>query len=533
MPAATQRRRKKVKSAGKDASPERSVFIDLAVSAASGAALGLSAPGFGQWFLAWVGLVPLLLLAVSSSGPAQSFLRGAVFGFAYNLVYLNWYLGLHPLNWLGFNDWQSAALAALAWLIVCLHQALITGGFAALARVIPLTGGFLVAKVEERWHLPTLIVLPLVWVLIHNKLGNAHDLLGVPWSMLEYSQYKQLPLIQIASVVGGIGLGFLLVLSNVAIAGLVATLSARLDWKPLAARSSGDSTRQLLVVALVVAVGLVSGGSTMGTDAKRQPLPVSVLQTNVNIDMQKTEHRYTLKELLARQSKMMDTVTPGLCLLTEGSVPAYLKQESAASAFLADLSRQYRVDLVVGSLDLDTKGHPYNTAFGITRTGKLLPDGYHKRYLVPFGEYTPLLVRYMPEWIQRLTNTPAGSGFAPGKKAVVLPLDCGDVAPLICFETISPELVSASVRKGGQIIVNLSDLAWFHDSMIGEQMIAFSVFRAVENKRYFVFAANSGPSAIIDPTGKIAASSKVDKQVVLTGTAATESEITPFTFWFR
>ena len=533
MPAATQRRRKKVKPASKDAATPGNPWLSIIFSAASGAVLGLSAPGFGYWFLAWAGLVPFLLLTVSASGPAQAFLRGGCFALAYNLVYLNWYLGLYPLNWLGFNDWQSAALAALAWLIVCTHQALITGGFASLIRVLPLTGGFLPARLEERWHVPSLIVLPLLWVLIHNKLANAHDLLGVPWTMLEYSQYRQLPLIQIASIVGGVGLGSLLVMSNVALAGAVATLSSKLSWKPLASRTNGDCARQLMVVALAVAVAWAWGSSTLTSRAERQPISVCVLQPNVNIDMQKTVHRYTLSELLLRESKMIADCKPGLCVLSEGSLPAYLKQEKSASAALCDLSKKHAVDLVVGTLDQDADGHPFNSAVGVTSGGKLLPDVYHKRYLVPFGEYTPVLVRYMPEWIQRLTNTPAGSGFSAGQQPVVLRLESGDVAPLICFETISPELVAASVRKGGELIVNLSDLAWFHHSMIGEQMIAFSVFRAIENKRYFVFAANSGPSAIIDPDGRIDAASGLGTQEILTGKAAIESELTPFTFWFR
>src|SRR5262249_5761873 len=258
-----------------------------------------------------------------------------------------------------------------------------------------------------------------------NKLANAHDLLGVPWTMLEYSQYRQLPLIQIASIVGGVGLGLLLVMSNVALAGAVATLSSKLSWKPLASRTHGDCARQLMVVALAVAVALAWGSSTLTSRAERPPISVCVLQPNVNIDMQKTVHRYSLSELLLRESKMIGHCKPGLCVLSEGSLPAYLKQEKSASAALCDLAKKHAVDLVVGTLDQDADGHPFNSAFGVTSGGKLLPEVYHKRYLVPFGEYTPVLVRYMPEWIQRLTNTPAGSGFSAGQRPVVLRLECG------------------------------------------------------------------------------------------------------------
>lgn len=530
MPAATQRQRKKQKASHQDSQAERGTIVTLA---AAGAVLGLSAPGFEQWFLAWAGLVPLLLLVVASEGPGQAFLRGAVFALGYNLVYLNWYLGLHPLTWLGFNPWASAALAAAAWVLVSTHQAVVTGCFAALARLLPLSGGFLPRPVEGKLQLPSLLVLPLAWVLLHNKLGNAHDLLGVPWSMLEYSQYRQLPLIQVASLVGGVGIGALLVMSNTAIAGLVATLSRKLAWQSLAARTTGDSIRQLLCVALLVAVVCAWGASRAGREHLKGTLSISVVQGNVNIDMQKTEHRYSLAELLRQQAALMQSCPPGLCILAENAVPTYLRNQRTVAAELAAIARSCRIDLVFGCLDRDSAGRPYNSAFGIARDGTLLPDAYYKRYLVPFGEYAPALVEYMPEWIHRLTNTPAGGGFAAGKQPVVLSLPSGKIAPLICFETISPELVAASVRKGGTLIVNLSDLAWFHDSMIGDQMVAFAVVRAVENGRYFVFAANSGPSAIIGPTGQIAARSPVGKQAVLVSKTANCSEITPFTFWFR
>ena len=108
-------------------------------------------------------------------------------------------------------------------------------------------------------------------------------------------------------------------------------------------------------------------------------------------------------------------------------------------------------------------------------------------------------------------------------------LSHGSLAPLICFETISPQLSAQSVRAGGELLANISDLAWFHDSIIGEQMIASAVLRAIENRRYFIFAANTGPSAIISMTGVISKKSAKNVQEVLTGKVALNSEISFFT----
>jgi apolipoprotein N-acyltransferase len=535
MPATKSRARKKpnMPRKGKRSSGQPLASpASLVVAAVCGALLGLSAPGFDQWYLAWIGLVPLLLLIVSSSGVKEGFLRGLVFGTAYNLVYLNWYLHLHPLYWLGYNEAESVALAAAAWIILALHQGLIMAVLSAFLRLLPLTGGFLPRPIDGRWCLPAPVVIPLLWVLVLNKLGNAHDFLGVPWTMLEYSQYKQLSIIQISSWIGGIGLGAIIVLVNVVLAGLVSSLSQRLSFKSLSPGTSQAAFNQALTIALCVAGMIAWGFSRLGAPQYATET-LSVLQGNINIEMEKSKRTYTLAELFEHYGRLLSKTPTGLCVWTESSVPAYLKNERELSTDLMQAARRGKHDMIVGSIDRDVEGRAYNAAFGIDADGNLADAVYHKRYLVPFGEYMPGFVHYLPEWVQRLTSTPAGIGFHSGNKPVILNLSGHEIAPLICFETLSPELVATSVRNGGSLLVNLSDLAWFHDSMVGDQMLAFSTMRAVESARYFVFAANTGPSAIIDANGRLLKRSACGKALVLTGKVLFNTERTVFTQWFN
>jgi len=498
-----------------------------------GCLLGLSCPGINQWYLAWIGLAPLVLAIAASKGVWQAGARGLVFGFAYNLVYLNWYLGLQPLKWLGFNEWQGWALAIAAWMIVSFHQALIVGLFALVAKLVPMTGSFIPQKIPGGWKLPAVLAMPLLWVLIVNKIGNAPMFLGVPWSMLEYTQYRQLPLIQIASWIGGIGVAFIMVMVNTAIASLVSTFSEKSGYKAISASDKKMALIQAAVILLIIPVTIeLNRWQTPKTIANAMT-PVAVLQGNINIDMQKTVHRYSLDELLDRYIQLIRKAKPGILIFTESAVPTYLGDNKAVQQLFGEICRGRDLDMVVGAIGRDEDNHPYNSAYGFRNDGQFAPNFYSKRYLVPFGEYAPTLVQYMPEWIRRLTNTPAGAGLSSGKSAEILKLSRGDVAPLICFECISPELAADSTRKGGQVLVNISDLAWFHRSSIGEQMIAFSVFRAIENRRFFVFAANTGPSAIIDPRGRITERSAIDETTVLAGKVGLSSEITPFTAWFR
>jgi apolipoprotein N-acyltransferase len=502
------------------------------ISLLAGAILGLSAPGIGLWFTAWFGLAPLLLLIATSETAWIAAWRGLLFGAAYNLVYGNWVLGLYPLDWLGFNAWQGALLAGAAWIILCLHQAILVSLFAGICRLIPMKGIFLPEHNKKSWQAPALLVVPILWLLCVNKLGNAHYFLGVPWTMLEYSQYKQLPIIQVCSIIGGIGLGYLMVMANTSIAITIASFSNLKSNGSFTAPNKVQALNQLLVCGLLVTCSIFYGFWQCLRPHTPATTTASVLQGNINIDMQKTVHRYSLNELLTHYSGLIPQSPPGLCVWTESSVPTYLSRERSTLSYLSSLAKVHHLDMVVGAMDLDNQSKPYNSAYGITSGGGILTTVYHKRYLVPFGEYTPAPVKGFPEWILRLTNTPAGGGFESGKDPVVLNLNCGKVAPLICFETLSPELVASSVRKGAQLLVNVSDLAWFHKSMIGDQMVAFSVLRSVESARYFVFAANTGPSAIIDPTGKINQISGVGKERVVVGKVGFVSETTPFSNWF-
>lgn len=496
----------------------------------------MSCPGFEQWYLAWVGLAPLFLLLASLKSHWQRSIIGFVFGMGYNMTYLHWYLGLAPLDWLGFPGIQGLCLASIAWTYVSSMQAIGFAVFALVAGMLPLRGSFVMVKDGGRWHLPALICLPLLWVLIVNRICNAQDLMGVPWTQLEYTQYRHTAILQAASIFGGIGVCALIVAVNVVVARLVATIATFKNkgaFKPLAAKSMEAAYYECLAMALIVGAFAAVGMWQKDQCKIEATEPVAIIQGGVNIDMQKSEHNYTLDDLTKLYDRLLSQCKNEFCVMTEGALPTYLREREDVRAWLSQEARSKHLDMVVGAMDKDGTGRPYNSAYGITSSGTMFDQVYHKRYLVPFGEYTPLLVEYFPDWVKRWTNTPAGGGFATGKEAISFPFAAGRVAPLICFECISPDQTARSCREGGQMLVNVSDLAWFHESDCGLQMVAFSVLRAIENRRYFVFAANTGPSAVIDTNGKISEYSPHGGKAVLQGKVGFNPHLTFFSKWYR
>lgn len=499
--------------------------------AAAGIVLGLAAPGFDQWYLAWFALAPFFLLFYKEPGLLRRLSLSAIFAMTYNLTYLHWYLNLYPLDWLGFPAFQGAALATLAWIIVAGHQTLIFILYAALIAYLPLTGGFTWRKSGKKLIWPAIPTLSLIWVLIFNKIGNMPDLMGVPWPLLEYTQYNRPDLIQSASIIGGIGISFLIVATNVTLASLLATYIRGSNFKALQAENRESAFYHCLGMGLILG-GFYCLGLWQSSETKIQPtVPVTTLQAGINIEMQKADRHYTLDDLTAIYEKLMKNSKNELVVLYEDALPAYLRETPGLQNWLKTRAQEKNIDIVTGAMDRNAI-KPYNSAYGITTDG-LLDTVYHKRFLVPIGEYTPLLVQYMPEWVKRWTNTPAGNPFAAGKEPGVLELKRAKAAPLICFESISPEVTTASTRAGGDLLVNLSDLAWFHNSDCGKQMIAFGVLRSIENRRYLIFAANSGPSAIIDANGSIIGMTSQGENQTLSGKVGRNSRLTPFAMWYR
>lgn len=418
-------------------------------------------------------------------------------------------------------------------MVISVHQGLIIGLFAVVARLIPMTGQFLPEGTKKRMKLPAFFILPLLWVLIVNKIGNAHIALGVPFAMLEYTQYKLISMIQIASIIGGIGLSFFIVMCNAVFASVLASSMNLKNIDSLQTPSRKAALYQGFAMSVILTGLLIFGFYQASNSNYVADIPVSVVQQNINIDMQKTTKRYGIDDLFHIHKNLMDGVPKGLSVWTESSLPTYLSRERGLQQNLASLASSKNTDLIVGAMDLDGTGRPFNSAYGITSSGNILGNIYHKRYLVPVGEYAPPFLKMLPDWAKRMTNTPAGGGFNAGSHPDVFDFKTARVGPLICFEIISPEEVASTVREGAEVLVNISDLAWFHDSLLGEQMLATSVMRAVENRRFIVFAANTGPSAVIDPVGRIRERCGLNRAQLLTGNVGKVSQISLFTSWYR
>jgi apolipoprotein N-acyltransferase len=491
-------------------------------AALSGALLGLSAPGPDQWYLAWFGLVPMFYLTFSAREPWLAGVRGWYFATAYNLVYLSWYLSFRPVFSAGTFAFCPAVMNILFWTAMAAWQGLFVSIFSCVASAVPLTAGWFPRKHHGRWLFPSFIAIPFLWILI-DRMCNAPVLLGVPWSSLEYSQYKQLPIIQAASIIGGVGIGACIILAN-------ATILSCFKRADLAALSY--PSRKAFVINTAISVLVLLAIPIFGLfrlEADKQAQPQKKLVTAIQANLAGKVHKVNTVVTMTKYVDLCRESPAGsLVIWPEWGLEAVYQREKRTFQLIATIPGRRNQNWVVGAIDSDERGHEYNAVCSMDRRGNI-GEIYHKRYLVPLGEFTPDWVRETPVGTIIYGPNKKYDDTTPDDKIVVFKLPDATVGPLLCFECIMPKLACDSTKAGAQILADCSNTSWFFNSILSDQMHAFCTMRAVENHRSFVFSTCLGPSLIIDSVGRHLKEAPREKEATISAMVPIESDITPFT----
>lgn len=510
---------------------KKAVLRRLALIAVSGSVAGLSAPGFNQWYLAWCCLAPLFFVIKQTGKWWSAFGYSWLFGITFHLVWMSWMLKINVPPWVGIRDPGTLlAVGVLCWLLGSVIYGL-PYAFAGLAlRVVHVLSGKSKAP-------------PIVSVLLESAaftlamifMADKPDLLLLPITALEYSQYNNGGVLQLAALFGGTGIQFLLSLSNMVIARLY---EARLiysrdpsDSDSAAERGKVFKSAFKLGAAFVVLVIVVQvyGSFALSAKLKSPDVNVSILQCGFMLDVMSTGKGIPADEVLRRMEPMFRECPPGLVVCTETSFPMSFDRNSELLAQLRRIAKERKIDIVFGiEEDATEPGKRYNAAAGITATGEFSENTYRKQYLIPCGEFQPWLFRVIPEQTRKQLKLPDVPPYIAGDTAETLQLSGGNAAPLICGENVEASLCARSIKHNGNVITNISNLSWFQKSILGDQTIAMSAMRAVENGRYYVYAADTGPSFILDPHGNLLSKFDWCRRGVLTGRISYLSNLTMF-----
>lgn len=468
---------------------------DLRWSLLSGVFLALSFPRLDLAPLAWVGLVPLLM--VSNRRPfASGFAAGVGFYgpvlYWLNIVMVN-YGHLHPV------------LSGAAYLMLIGYLASFFGIATWAAH-----------RLKERLGLGFPLTLPVVWVAL--EFLRSYFLTGFPWAMLGYSQHSLLPLIQSADLLGPYGLSYLLVLSNVTLALLIGYF---------ARRTTTPFPRLALTITLLLAVGNFAYGQIRlqrQPDHREATLQTVLVQGDIDQSLKwDPAYQWGTIDIYKRLSLLPQDKSVQLIVWPESAVPFFFQEPGVLSDQVRQVAVHRRAWLLFGSPayeDINRRRHYLNSAFLLSPSGEDLGRS-DKVHLVPFGEYVPLK-SFFP-FIDKLV---VGIGdFSPGTISP-LPMNGHKIGVLVCFEGIFPELAREYVRRGSDLLVNITNDAWFGKSSAPFQHLAMARFRAVENRVWLARAANTGISALIAPSGRITARTSLFERVALSGTVGLGAQST-------
>jgi apolipoprotein N-acyltransferase len=479
--------------------PSRGTLACLAAAVGSGVALALAYPRFDLAPLAWVALAPLMAVVLSRS-PRAAFGWGSLAGIAFYFVLLRW------LNFT-FSVYSAipGPLIYLPTLALAGYCALYVGLFAAAL-------AWLAARRSAPW---ALVLAPFIWV--GGEWIRGHFLGGFPWGLLGYSQYRALPVIQIAELGGVYAVSFVNVSTNSALAALCV-----LPWR--------RAMIGLAATAVLVGATLGFGMQRLGAaaDPPGEQARVGLIQPSIEQPLKfDPSHAARTLATYVELSRQALRDGPQLVVWPETALPAPLRRDAMLRFLLTELAGELRVGLLVGSIDItDTRPEQYrNSAFLITASG--VQDRYDKIQLVPFGEYVPLsaLLGFVRGWAEFIAD------LEPGARPLVFSGPPAPFGVVICYEGIFPALVRQFVKDGARFMVNMTNDAWFGRTSGPAQHLAMYPFRAVEHRLTVVRAANTGISAIIAPSGRIARSLPLFDRGTLTASIPLRGTTTLYTRW--
>jgi len=471
----------------------------LAAAFVGGIAYTVACPPHGFAFVAW--LVPAILLIPCRGLKARSAaLAGVVFALTMGVGVTGW--AFHAsLAYFDFNRASAAAFVVLVWLVY--------GG-------VPFA---LVLMAYARWaeRLPAAARAPFAaWSWAAMEWLRTTLCTGMPWELLGHTQFRALWLVQVADLGGVYAVSFVLVLVSVAL-GELARDAARRPYAEL-----GLGRRLGPVAALLV---VVAAYGIRAQDAYERPTgaTVNVAVVQGNVPNAYRWQRAHMERTLGTYVNLTETTrasSPDLIVWPENAVDFYLEREPMLRTQLARAAALAPAGLLIGSPRLAAATEARNSAQLLGADGTIL-GRYDKQHLVPFAESSLLPAR---------GGSAADPVYAAGPRADPITTTVGRLGTMICYEVLFPGLVNDLVRRGAQVLVNLTNDSWLDagDGAALEQHFSMTVFRAIETRRDLVRVAGSGASGFIGASGRIRATVRRDTAGVLVERIQLRAGLTPY-----
>lgn len=474
------------------------MILRFVLAIVTGVLFAFSFPNVAQGWLMFLALAPLLIAVVRARSGWQAFFLGwTAFTTAW-LIMVPWVVRVMS-HYGGLPYFVGVLLLVAMSLVLGLYG----GAFAAIVKRL---------RLEERF-LPWLLI-PLAWAAI--EYARTFLLTGFPWNLAAAAIVDYTPMIQIDRAIGPYFTGALVLLPSVAIAWLVTQRTA-----PIA--------RVMVVGALGILLLVWWGTGLVASKLIVRPrggeaVQAAMLQPNISQEM-----RWDEDNVLAIYRKMIgmtvDATKHGakVVIWPESTVPLSYTETAFYRSSIEELSREHGVDIILGSVATDP-AHPnriWNSAF-LVSSGNTIGH-YDKIRLVPFGEYVPL--RRMLFFAEKLVHAVGEFEFGTNDYPLGGKHKYG---PAICYEIVYPQIARSQIRNGADVLVTITNDAWYDGTAAPAQHLWQARLRAVEGNRYLLRAATTGISAFVDPTGRLLESIPMGRDGIIYATFEPRTETTPY-----
>ena len=446
------------------------------------------------------------------------------------------YKGAFALGWLSQG---IAWLLMVPWVIrVMSHYGglpYITGVviFVAMCAYLGMYGGLfaiLFHRIAPNTRFRRWLFVPVAWAVV--EYIRTYLFSGFPWSLIAASIVDYTPLVQFDRVAGPYALGVLVLLPSTLIAWLI--VRRGVGRAPGSDRTLHTPLFAIAAVAIITFVWWTTGYVAEKVIGRPNAAPVAraaLLQPNISQEMRWDNDNLVL--IFRRMMTMTEEAAKHgvqIIIWPESTVPLSYATTDFYRQAIEDVSRAHNLDVILGSVaeDAAQPDKLWNAAF-LVSSGRTIGH-YDKIRLVPFGEYVPL--RQMLFFAHALVH--AVGQFEFGTKDT--PLDGRfRYGPAICYEVVFPQIPRAQVVHGANVLVTITNDAWYDGTSAPRQHLNQARLRAIENDRYLLRAGTTGISALIDPTGQIVKEIAMGKQGIIYADFQPRTSITPYVHygdWF-
>jgi apolipoprotein N-acyltransferase len=464
----------------------------------TGVLFALAFPSTGQGWLAFVALAPLLVAVVRAASVREAF-------------FLGW--AAMATAWLIMVPWVVRVMSHYGGLPYAVGVALLV----AMALYLGLFGA-LFAAVVKRLRLGTRfapwLLVPLAWAAVEYL--RTYFLTGFPWNLIAAALIDYPTLIQIDRFAGPYFVGALILVP--------ATVAA---WW---------ITQRTVPMARVFVVGSVGilllvwwGTGLIASKLNARPrggatFTVALVQPNISQEM-----RWNEENVVTIYKKMIDMTVEAadrgatVVIWPESTVPLSFTETEFYRSSIEELSRKRGLDIILGSVATDPARPKtlWNSAFLVS--GGRTIGHYDKIRLVPFGEYVPL--RRMLFFAEKLVHAVGEFEFGTNEMPLAGKARYG---PAICYEVVYPQITRTQIRNGADVLVTITNDAWYDGSSAPEQHLWQARLRAIEGDRYLLRAGTTGISAFITPTGQMLSWIPMGKDGIIYAKFESRTTITPY-----